>query len=95
MATSWVRKVIGIASLCMVLLCTSCLGPGHATGHLFKFNKSFENKWAQEGMFLVMIPGYILFSFADKIIFNSIQWWTGTNPISVPGGEPDPVDFGL
>ena len=46
-------------------------------------------------MFLAMLPGYIIFSFADKIIFNSIQWWTGTNPIDPPGGDPDAAEFGL
>ena len=95
MSMTWVRRLIGIGSLCTVLLCTSCLGPSHATAHMFKYNRSFENKAAQEGMFLLMLPGYFIFSFADKIIFNSIQWWTGTNPIDPPGGDPDAAEFGL
>jgi hypothetical protein len=76
------------------LLCTSCLGAGHATGRLYQYNQGFENKWAQEGMFLLMLPGYILTSAGDNLIFNSIQWWTGENPIDPPE-DSGPSEFGL
>ena len=52
----WAVLVVG---LCVVLFSVGCLGHNHATGRLFKFNvTSFENKWAQEGMFLLMFPAY-------------------------------------
>jgi hypothetical protein len=76
------------------LLCTACLGAGHATGHLYKFNREFENKWAREGIFLLLIPGYVLTSIGDNFIFNSIHWWTGENPIDPPRGD-DPSEFGI
>lgn len=76
------------------LLCTGCLGAGHATGRLYQFNQSFENKWAQEGMFVLMLPGYVLTSVGDNFIFNSIQWWTGENPVDPPK-ESGASEFGL
>lgn len=79
------RGTARAAGLCLALLCTGCLGPSHATGRLYQFNAEFENKWAQEGMFVLLIPAYILFSMGDQLIFNPIYWWSGNNPISPPG----------
>ena len=94
MSTIWIRAIARLGCLCVLLLCASCLGPGHATGRLYKFNRSFENKWAQEGMFIVILPGYVLFSAGDNFVFNSVQWWTGENPIDPPD-ESSPSVFGL
>jgi hypothetical protein len=89
------KKAWLILAATSALLCTSCLGPGHATGRLYKFNRTaVENKWAQEGLFIVFLPAYVVTSFGDNIIFNSIQWWTGENPIDPPEGD-GPSDFGL
>jgi hypothetical protein len=80
--------------LCVVLLCTSCLGPGHATARLYKFNRNIENKWGEEGVFILLLPAYVVTSAADNFIWNSIQWWTGKNPVDPPEGSP-PSEFGL
>ena len=91
--TSGVRAV-WVVGLCALFLCSGCLGQNHATGHLFKWNFEFENKWAQEGMFLLLLPAYGMCSFGDNIIFNSIYWWSGSNPIDPPRG-PGPDDIGF
>ena len=94
MRNGWVRSMIGAGGLCALLLCTSCLGPGHATGRLYKYNRGFESKWSQQGMFLLMFPGYVVFSAGDQLIFNPIQWCSGENPIDPPEGS-GPADSGL
>jgi hypothetical protein len=76
------------------LLCTSCLGPGHATARLYQYNQEFENKWAREGLFIAFLPGYIFTSLGDNLIFNPIQWWTGENPVDPPEAH-GPSEFGL
>ena len=83
------KAITVAAGLSLLLLLSGCLGPSHATGRLYQFNAEFENKWAQEGMFLLLIPGYILFSAGDQLIFNSIYWWTGDNPIDPPKGKAE------
>jgi len=70
-----------------LLAFTSCLGPNHATGHMFKWNGSIENRWGRSIVFVVCLPVYFITSLGDSLIFNSIQWWTGDNPISRPGGN--------
>ncbi len=37
---------------------------------------------------LIIIPAYGLFSFGDAIIFNSIEFWGGSNPIRADGETP-------
>ena len=89
------RKALAIGMVVVWgLLCTSCLGAGHATGRLYKYNRGFENKWAQEGLFVVLLPAYVCTSLGDNLIFNSIHWWTGENPIDPPEGS-GPSEFGL
>ena len=74
-----------------MLFCVSgCLGPNHATAHLGKWNSELDGKWGNEVAFVLLLPVYAVFSLGDVVIFNSIQWWTGDNPISTPG-EPGPV----
>jgi hypothetical protein len=80
--------------MCALLLGTGCLGPGHATGRLYKWNSSFEGKWSKQGMFIVCLPGYIVTSIGDNLIFNSWQWWTGENPVDPPESN-QASDFGL
>jgi hypothetical protein len=93
------RKSVGAAArslaLCAVLLCTACLGPNHAQGRLAKWNSEFENKWARQGVFMVIFPGYLIFSLADNFIFNSLFWWTGDNPIDPPQDHSGPSDIGM
>lgn len=76
---TWAWVVLAIA---LLVFAPACLGPNHAVGHVAKWNLEFEGKWAQEGMFLVLFPVYVIFSVGDLLIFNSWQWWTGVNPIS-------------
>ncbi len=89
-----VRGVAICGALCASLLSTGCLGPGNATGRLYKWNTSFESKWSRQGVFLGCLPAYIVTSLGDQLIFNSWQWWTGKNPVDPPKGN-EPTEFGL
>lgn len=74
-------------ALAVLALTTSCYGPFNATRRLHEWNGDVsENKWAVEGMFLlvVIIPVYGVFMLGDAIIFNSIEFWGGENPIDPP-----------
>lgn len=85
------KKTFLAAALALTMLSTSCLGPNNAFNGLHVWNnKVTDNKWANEGIFLVMniIPVYAVFHLGDLIIFNSIEFWGGKNPIDVPEGMP-------
>jgi hypothetical protein len=64
---------------------TGCIGRMATSGTVMKFNlKVVESKWAREGVFLLLyiIPVYPLAGMVDLLIINSIEFHTGTNPLS-------------
>jgi hypothetical protein len=79
-------------ALGVLLMSASCLGPNNATAQLAKWNNGLDGKWGNEIAFIFLLPVYAIFSLGDVLIFNSIYWWTGNNPISPPeGGHPGAV----
>jgi hypothetical protein len=66
----------------------ACLGQGALGGKVLKFNLSVvQNKWSRWLVFLALnvIPVYPIAGAIDLVIINSIEFHTGTNPIS---GKP-------
>ena len=93
------RKSIKAATLASLLLLGSlssgCYGPFNLTRNLHHWNGSIENKWGREGVFLVLaiIPVYGICMLGDAIIFNSIEFWGGENPIKPSAmGPADEMD---
>ncbi len=78
------KKSFIAASLALGLFGASCLGPNKTFNGVHDWNmKVSENRWVNEAVFLGMniIPVYGFCLFADYIVFNSIEWWTGENPV--------------
>jgi hypothetical protein len=75
-----------VVVLCLGVLMSGCFGPFNLTKRLYDWNGDFHGEWAQEGMFLVLaiLPAYALCMLGDAIIFNSIEFWGGNNPIDPP-----------
>ncbi|OLQ92106.1 hypothetical protein BIY22_16485 [Vibrio panuliri] len=83
-------KIAVVAALGASTL-TGCMGQMATTGLVSKFNLEIvDNRYGREGMFLLLSPVYGLAGAVDLFIFNSIEFWTGTNPIS--GKSPAVVD---
>jgi len=84
------KKTILGAALALGLLGSSCLGPNNAFDSLHHWNKHVtDSKWGNEGIFvlLTIIPVYGVAYLGDIIIFNSIEFWGGENPISPPPAD--------
>jgi len=91
-----VKRSALIATLCLATLSAGCYGPFNATQKFHKWNGSMGNKWGNEAVFLLTFWNiYPLCMLGDSLIFNSIEFWGGTNPITastVPAdGEMDQV----
>lgn len=72
------------------LLATGCFGSFGATNALYDWNKDVSSsKWLQWLVFLVLIilPVYGLFILADALVINTIEFFSGKNPIG--GGSAD------
>lgn len=63
----------------------ACFGSFAATRSLHRFNKGVSGeKFVQELVFLalIIIPAYELFALGDALIFNTIEFWGGRNPVA-------------
>ena len=95
MRTTSAGKAARSLAFCALLLCTACLGPNHATGRLMRWNSDFESKWSRQGVFMLSLPAYLIFGIGDNLVFNSVFWWTGNNPVNPPGDDSGPTDVGF
>jgi hypothetical protein len=80
--------IIALILACLTLSNTACIGRMAVSGKVMEFNLSVsEDKWAREIVFLALyiIPVYGFAGIADLIVVNSIEFWTGTNPVN---GQP-------
>ena len=78
-------------------LSTGCLGRFAAHQNLAAWNqKATDNKWLNELIFLglVIIPVYEFAWLGDAIIFNSIEFWGGKNPMTSEGDYQKTVQAG-
>lgn len=75
--------------LSATILFTSCIGSFGLTNRLKKWNDSIGDKWANELLFICMhiIPVYEVSIFVDAVVINSIEFWTGDNPVAAKVGE--------
>lgn len=69
---------------------SGCVGSNAVTGHLMAFNvKAVDNRYARGGLNMLLAPVYGLTIAADAIVFNSVEFWSGKNPIN---GKPHIFD---
>ena len=74
-----------LAFLVLPGILTSCMGTMGLTGKVKKFNlEATEHRWGREGIFLGLwiTLVYPICGILDLLIFNSIEFWTGENPIN-------------
>jgi hypothetical protein len=77
-------KILVASAVVLSFLVSGCIGSFAAFNKLRTWNQTAtEEKWVNEVIFLglLIIPVYSLASLADIIIFNSIEFWTGENPV--------------
>lgn len=80
-----VLKPLAVAVIGSSVLLTGCMGKFALTDKIYTWNKKVDsNRWVNEGVFLafLILPVYGIAMWADAVIFNSIDWWTGKNPIA-------------
>lgn len=73
-----------IAGVLSLGLLAGCLGPNKAFNGLYDWTETAtDNRWLNEAIHVafVIIPVYGVGYLLDIIIFNSIEWWGGDNPI--------------
>ncbi len=75
---------VGSLLLAGALFSSGCYGPFYLTRKVWEWNGQVGGKWANEVAYLVLtwLPVYGIAGLADAVIFNSIEFWGGENPMA-------------
>ena len=78
--------------LAATLLTSSCVGSFALFNKLAGWNKqATDNKFLNELIFILISPAYAVCTFADVLVINSIEFWTGSNPMAQRVGETQEI----
>ncbi len=82
MKKKWIMAVAVLLS--GSLMFSSCIGSFGLTNKVFSWNRSVGEKWVNEVVFLAfcILPVYEITLIADALVINSIEFWTGSNPMA-------------
>ncbi len=80
-------KKIVLTVAVAALLCSSlssCMGKFALTRNLYAWNDQISNKFVNELVFFAfwVLPVYEVCGLADLLILNSIEFWSGDNPMT-------------
>ena len=80
------RKSISIAVALLLLSSVgfqSCIGSFSLTNKVLTWNRSVSNKFVNELVFFAfwVLPVYEVTAAADLLVINSIEFWSGNNPL--------------
>ena len=85
------KKVILFAGALSILITQSgCFGSFGLVRTIYEFNDGVsENKVVKTILFygLLIVPVYSIAGFLDIVLFNLIEFWSGSNPIAMEAGQ--------
>lgn len=81
------KKYVSVAlaiTISLSLVSTSCIGSFSLTNKLLSWNQQVGNKFVNELVFFAfwIIPVYEISALADVLVLNSIEFWSGSNPVA-------------
>lgn len=85
------RRVFTVAMAALLsgsILFTSCIGSFGLTNKVLSWNQGLT-KWVDELVFIALwiVPVYEVSMFVDGVVLNTIEFWTGSNPMAFEDGE--------
>ncbi len=80
-------KMAATVMICGAFLFSSCVGSFGLHRKLSNWNQNISNKFVNELVFLAfnIIPVYGVCYLADALVINSIEFWSGSNPMASIG----------
>lgn len=84
-------KLTGLIAIALAgtLTFQSCMGSFNMTKKLYDWNQTVGDRYVNSLIFFafVIIPVYGATLFLDGVILNSIEFWSGSNPVTMKEGE--------
>jgi len=84
MISRLMRIVASVLIVVLMISTVGCYGSFELTKKVYKWNGTIGDKWINEVAFLGLniVPVYGIAAFIDALILNSIEFWTGKNPVT-------------
>lgn len=78
------KMTLVCAVLAGSMLFTSCIGSFKLWNNLKDWNQGVSNKFVNELLFIALhiVPVYEIAYLADILVLNSIEFWSGSNPVA-------------
>lgn len=82
------KRFFKVALVCLIgstmLTMPSCIGSFSLTNRLLGWNQNVGNKFLNELVFFAfwVLPVYEVTGLADLLVLNSIEFWSGSNPLA-------------
>lgn len=78
------KTLIAVLLLSSSLLCSSCIGSFKLWNGLKEWNQGIGNKFVNELVFIALniVPVYGVAYFADLVVLNTIEFWSGSSPMA-------------
>lgn len=86
------KSVILVLLLSTGFLATGCYGSFALTKKVYNWNGTLGNKWMNSIVFFgltYIIPVYGFAGFVDGVVLNTIEFWTGSNPLAMADGQKE------
>ncbi|MDH6310883.1 hypothetical protein M2451_003694 [Dysgonomonas sp. PFB1-18] len=79
------RRFVSVAAVALagMLMFSSCIGSFGLFNKVLAWNQTIDNKFVNEVVFFAMwiVPVYEISFLADILVINSIEFWSGENPV--------------
>ena len=74
-------------TLASSVLFSSCIGSFGLSNKLLDWNRNIDSKFVNELVFIAfwIVPVYEISALADILVLNSIEFWSGSNPVADAG----------
>jgi hypothetical protein len=78
------KTLIAVLLISTSILCSSCIGSFKLWNGLKEWNQGIGNKFVNELVFIALniVPVYGVAYFADVVALNTIEFWSGSNPVA-------------
>lgn len=79
--------LLAVTALASSLLFSSCIGSFGLSNKLLDWNRNIDSKFVNELVFVAfwIVPVYEVSMLADILVLNSIEFWSGSNPVADTG----------
>jgi hypothetical protein len=86
-------KKLAACFLILAFVFTGCTGSFKVTKAVYHFHREQKEKFVDELLFLgcVILPVYGIAMLADAIILNTVEFWTGRNPMTSTGDTQNTI----